>query len=272
MKRSSQSRDTLANFSKPVHQRLSAYALAAGATGVSLLALAQPSEAEVVYTPANQIIGRNGSYNIDLNHDGVTDFTVLERSGFIAVRTSQLLWVAPAPGNHVNCTTSFCASSFTYAAALRQGSEISSTGKRGWLPGRAGMAVEELFEKGSTYQGWGWANVTNGYLGLRFQINGETHFGWARFTVKFQGGPVDKRTWEAHLTGYAYETIAGESIQAGQTSDGDDAKAAQHPANLIPSSSERKPDARSKQLASLGSLALGASGLALWRREESEAE
>src|ERR1700727_410444 len=150
MKRSPGLRNTCSSLSKPVHQRLSAYALAAGATGVSLLALAQPSEGEIVYTPANQTVGRNGSYNIDLNHDGITDFTILERSGFGGARTSQLLWVVPAAGNHMNCTTSFCASSFTYAAVLRQGSEISSRGKHGWLPGRAEMA-DEVFANGSTY-------------------------------------------------------------------------------------------------------------------------
>jgi hypothetical protein len=275
MKRSPGFRSTPTNFSKPAHRRLSAYALAASATGVTLLALAPPSDAEVVYTPADQTIGRNSSLKIDLNHDGITDFTVLERSGFIGVRSSQLLWVAPAPGNHVNCTTSFCASSFTYAAALRQGSEISSRGKRGWLPGRAGMAIEELFENGSTYEGWGWVNVTNGYLGLQFQINGETHFGWARFTVQFHGGAVKERTWEAHLTGYAYETVAGQSIKAGQTTEEDeDAKQSSRPDHLIPgpSPTPTTPSSARVQSASLGALALGASGLALWRREESAAE
>ena len=35
------------------------YALAAGAAGVQLLALAPPAEAEIVYTGAHQAIGRN---------------------------------------------------------------------------------------------------------------------------------------------------------------------------------------------------------------------
>jgi hypothetical protein len=36
-----------------LHQHLHVYALAASAAGVSMLALAQPGEAEIIYTPAN---------------------------------------------------------------------------------------------------------------------------------------------------------------------------------------------------------------------------
>jgi hypothetical protein len=40
-----------------------------------MLALAQPSEAKIVYTPANvQFGGNGGRLNLDLNNDGITDF------------------------------------------------------------------------------------------------------------------------------------------------------------------------------------------------------
>ena len=42
-------------------------------------ALSIPAQAEVVYTPVNVVIPSNGSYNIDLNRDGTTDFTLSER-------------------------------------------------------------------------------------------------------------------------------------------------------------------------------------------------
>ena len=47
------------NLSDSLYQHLHMYALAASAAGVSLLAMAQPSEAEIVYTPANVTIGTN---------------------------------------------------------------------------------------------------------------------------------------------------------------------------------------------------------------------
>ena len=46
------------------------------ATFLLLVTLAITTEAEVVYTPVNVSIGVGDSYNIDLNHDGVVDFTL----------------------------------------------------------------------------------------------------------------------------------------------------------------------------------------------------
>ena len=74
MNRHSRPRRT-ADLSDSTHQQLTMYAVAAAAAGVGMLALAQPSEAKIVYTPANaQIGGAVGKLNLDLNHDGITDF------------------------------------------------------------------------------------------------------------------------------------------------------------------------------------------------------
>jgi hypothetical protein len=82
--------------------------------------------------------------------------------------------------------------------------------------------------------------VIGRYLGLAFQKNGKTHFGWARLNV----GPCGTA-----LTGYAYETIPGKPIVAGD----------------IGISAQLVPDPPT-----LGVLALGTPGLDLWRREEDE--
>jgi hypothetical protein len=135
------------------------------------------------------------------------------------------------------------------------------------------MAFEALFKQGSVYYGEPWVNVSDRYLGLRFQINRETHYGWARLSVKFRGGSPMYRTWEAHLTGYAYETIAYKGIFAGQTiGQTGDATESTHPGPLTPSTFGRKPVSRPAQFAALGTLALGADGISLWRREDSESD
>ena len=72
MKHSSGPRKTASNLSESVHQRLNMYALAASAAGVGVLALAQPAEAKIIYTPAHKSIGAKTF--LDLNHDGVHDF------------------------------------------------------------------------------------------------------------------------------------------------------------------------------------------------------
>jgi len=107
-----------------------------------------------------------------------------------------------------------------------------------------------------------WANGGKGlkdrYLGLKFYIRGEVHFGWARVTVTTTG-----KTFTATLTGYAYETIPNKSIIAGKTKgrDGiDDAIAQANPASLT---------APPRAAATLGLLAMGSPGLSIWRRGES---
>jgi hypothetical protein len=81
MQRSSGPRKIVSNLSESVKQQLNMYAIAAGAGGVSLLALAQPSEAKIIYTHANvQLSPQKGvvKYKLDLNHDGITDFTLFD--------------------------------------------------------------------------------------------------------------------------------------------------------------------------------------------------
>jgi hypothetical protein len=53
----------------------------------------------------------------------------------------------------------------------------------------------------------------NGYLGLSFQINGETYYGWMALKVKFLYGGG----YNVVETGYPYETVANTPINAGQT-------------------------------------------------------
>jgi hypothetical protein len=261
MKRAKRSRDVPTNLSLALQHRLSKYALAAGAAGVTLLALPQSSQAEVVYTPANETIGRLGKYNLDLNQDGITDFILAEQDASNGLY--QQLSAKAAAGNQVNCESEWCISGDSYAAALRFGSQIGPSHTRGWMAGNVPMALEALNRGGSVYYGDAWANVSDRYLGLLFKINGETHYGWARLSVKFHGGPVKVRSWEAHLTGYAYETVANQPMTAGQIKSNDDN------AENSTSSAQLKPLTKA-QVATLGMLAVGADGLTLWRREERE--
>jgi len=118
--------------------------------------------------------------------------------------------------------------------------------------------VEGKGSKKSDYTSFsgGWVNshhVENGYLGLRFFIKGKLHYGWARCTVRTETTGVT-----AIVRGFAYETIPNKDIIAGKTHDADD-----HAEQLSPASFA-VPAPKS---ASLGALAMGASGLSIWRRK-----
>ena len=241
-------------------RKLLGYAALASAAGVTALALAQPCEAKIEYTQTNETIGRNGRLIIDLNHDGIDDFTVFDRSGQAQFRTSQFLWVQGMAGNLVNCNSTFCASS-EFAGALSAGSQIQLHGARGWM-NPAIMAYAVLSRFGSFYTG-PWSRIKTRYLGVQFQINGETHFGWIRLSVKFRkGGTPKDRAWEVNLSGFAYETVPGKPITAGQTKGSDET------ASEILHGTKPLLGA---QIATLGQLALGAGGIGLWRREDPQA-
>jgi hypothetical protein len=120
----------------------------------------------------------------------------------------------------------------------------------------SGKAMATAFgtEAGSGSRG-SWVNVQNRYLGLKFNIKGRVHYGWARLSVQVQNLSIT-----ATLTGYAYETIAGKSIKAGNTKGPDEiTRQARHAMLGRPLS----------HVATLGMLAMGSPGMSIWRREES---
>lgn len=53
-----------------------------------------------------------------------------------------------------------------------------------------------------------------GYLGLEFQINGHTHYGWAHVIIDAPG--IHGFGLTTTLVDFAYETIAGHVINTGQ--------------------------------------------------------
>jgi hypothetical protein len=233
---------------KSLHRDLSLYALAAGAAGVSVLALSQPTDAQIVYTPANERIGRNEQILIDLNHDGTTDIVVRE-----------IAYGGTFPGNSVQAVTRVGGGvkvglAIGFAAAMAPGSVIGSP-----EPFFSGAAVMFQATDYGVYYNGSWAPFSSPrFLGIRFLINGEIHYGWARLKARINGS---KKDVDVLLTGYAYETQANKPIRAGdQGGNGSDANSSGQ--MFVPRGREGTGQP------ALGVLALGAGGLTAWRREE----
>jgi len=260
MKRSPRVRKT-ANLPESVRQQLNGYALAATAAGVGVLALAQPAEARIVYTPVHQVIHKNSYFGIDLNHDGIVDFTIFNSARtFSSVRRNSIIaWPNQLYSDGVEGTR-FGISAYIYEAAVKQGKPIRYGQyffQKGFM---VWQCVHGTHQSGppcsnKPYHTLGkWINVKNRYLGLNFTIHGKSHYGWARLSVQ-----VSKRPFKltALLTGFAYETIPGKAIIAGATKGPEEAE---------PAASVNAPTPKP---ATLGVLALGAPGLSIWRREDS---
>jgi hypothetical protein len=255
------------NYEQPLSHSLNhsllSYA-AATAAGAGLLGVAQPADAHIVYTPAHAAIGYRGSYALDLTGTGETDFILHDAVSANCSTVFNALQVKPALGNAVE---GGAFNGLNLAEALQPGETVGSSQKFD-AGGRGGPIMGEAIDSpgGGQFRG-NWVNVINRYLGLKFQVNGQTHFGWARLSVRaqvFQG-------MHAVLTGYAYETEPNTPIVAGQETGMSECVPVEPriKGDKGPDATLKFPDIR--QPASLGALALGAAGLSLWRRAEQTA-
>jgi len=268
MSRSSGPLRTTAQLSEAVHHWLNMYALAAGAAGVGALALTQPAEAKVVYTPAHVKLVLGQPFALDLNHDGIVDFYLLHAGqSEVSGGTNSL---DACNGISTYNHNPFCGSNIAnsqnairvtqsiyakWAVAVRPEARIQR-GDR-FLDGNqiTGIGMGAVSSVVSSHTQWSgpWANkgkgVKNRYLGMKFKINGRFHFGWARLNFT-----TTRNAFTATLTGYAYETIPGKAIVAGQTKES---------ITKVPEASLIGP---TPARATLGALAIGAQGLSIWRR------
>jgi hypothetical protein len=240
-------------LSPSVNQRLNMYALAAGATGVGMLALTPLAEARVVYTPAHAVIGRTSKVFIDLNHDGKNDFefrqTFLTTSSVGEVHSLFLSALPAQKGNQI-WGVAHKANALFGGVKVGPKSPFSNT--------KQAMAVDYYADGtgGSGTCADPWNNVKNRYLGLKFTINGKTHFGWARLNVAcvtMYGNHVVTGT----LTGYAYETTPNTPIVTGVKKSSEIGGLRN---SLVTPVGEHL---------TLGLLAMGAPARLAWRRKES---
>lgn len=180
---------------------------------VTLLgALQTPAAAQIVYTPVNVSIPVGGSYYLDVNHDGVTDFTV--RSQMVQDYCqfgdgyAWNLSITPGPGDAVVVTNT------EYVTALAAGAQIDSS--RNFSPASALLTGLAWGLCGTGISGE-WLNLPDRYIGLQLRLRGTNniHYGWAKLSdVAYvdQHGHLHTSTF---LQGFAYEIVPGVPITAG---------------------------------------------------------
>jgi hypothetical protein len=235
-------------LARHLEKNLLAYAAAASA---GLLSTARPAEAQIVYTPSNTpmaIAKLNQGLaitSLDLNNDGTADFafgmvstTQFSQSGTMT-RFKVYLKVDPKrKGNQA-----VQGKQAGTASAVPAGANIGPQDKFG--SGGLYLAIKSF--KGNAYRNSGtWQKVEYAYVGLKFLINGQVHYGWARIKFPYPGG-----IGFPSIYGYAYESTPNKPIVAGQTS------------------GTEQTTTNATTPASLGMLATGASAVNLWRGSNS---
>jgi hypothetical protein len=183
---------------KNLKKRLAQYGmLAAAITG------ANEANGAVIYTDITpDFAGGVGSqYFLDLDNNAVNDFRIWHNG-------SSNLYISPLTAT--NEVLGSGGATFAYPFALSSGATISSG---------AGTFYNNGFSGGFQSLNYGscsfgnWCTITDRYIGVRFDIAGNIHYGWVRLDVN-QSGSV----WT--VKDYAYETNPGVAILAGDTGTG----------------------------------------------------
>jgi hypothetical protein len=247
--RDSKPKRTVTTLGAKLDKRLGTYI--AAMAGATLLSVSLPAEAEIVYTPCNTPMAEGyagGLFTpLDLNNDGVVDFSFYNFSYSTHGNGNRNLSIIPAQnGNEV---IGFPIPRRAAASALPPGTLVGSSKNFHSYPKGLVLAATGRGTQGGSATG-AWLKVETAFLGLKFLINGQVHYGWA--LVKFTG-PGDF-LWGS-IYGYAYESIPGQPIRTGQTKGTSERKQAD--ADL--------PTGDRPTNQSLGLLATGARGLRFWR-------
>lgn len=260
--------------SNNLNRQIAQYSIAAAVAGVSVFALAAPAAGEVVVTKKTipfplgtrshpELVG------ISLSNNGVNDISFLFNS--FSEKNGRDLFMSNANrnngvlmGGHFDL----------YAVALPRGAKIGPVASgvtpfffyEGLVELSASSQNTPKYCEGyfgsnpKTFIGCG--NPKNKFLGVSFQHNGQTHYGWIRLTVTTTSDPNGPRM-SAAVTGYAYETVANKPILAGTA--GTAAAALDSPSADL----ELPQSVGNHHGPSLGMLAVGADAMPMWRREES---
>lgn len=145
------------------------------------------------------------SYNLDLNNDGIIDFIITSASN------DDWEWLGISQDSNTGNGIVSVEPWFTYTLPLNSGQEIYNL--REYRNGEF-YGAGALFSIGDCYHGGGkdcsynWENKVDKYLGLKFSINEETHYGWALLDIKSLTHWVIRE--------YAYNATPNKPILAGQ--------------------------------------------------------
>jgi hypothetical protein len=267
-----------ATLNTNLNKALISYVAAACAAGGTILAEAIPAEGEIIYTPTHTPILAGSPVSLDLNHDGVIDFVLSNNlndpKGFdrhpscspCTFGEHGSLKASPQQaGNAIWGVTSSVYQLGSRSQRRKRQQKKPNTVKEaaaaepwgvvvGNGPGRSFQSQALPMDSSNSFYYFGGGGTVNSfgawgkgrrgtgpYLGFKFLIDGEIHYGWARVNVN-----ANFLDLSATLTGYAYESVPNRPILTGFTHGSLDA------------SSDASQQTQPPVAGSLGQLAAGA--------------
>jgi hypothetical protein len=191
-------------MNKDLQKRLGKYTAAAAA-----LVGATGANAQIVYTDVNPDFAHPGNeigYGLDLNNDANFDFALFSADTLFA-SGNRLRYTVVAPYGTAAASNAIAGEApggYDYALALNSGQMIDNT--LNWIAATNTMAYN--VNTANPYNE-NWNGVTDKYLGLKFVVAGNTHYGWARLDVL-----AIADIWT--LKDYAFNASPNTGLTAGQ--------------------------------------------------------
>ena len=226
-------------LSSRLDQLLTSYAMAATAAGVAMLACAVPANARIVCGHSSASIVGEGTIPFNPAKSQFAPFNMAQTYFGGAGTTWNRAFLTP----NTKGASDLLATN-NLPRPLANGEVIGPNGHFG-----KGNSYGLLLTYGN-YRG-GTTNNHNGnfpfdksaYLGYKFSISGQDHFGWARLRVDIQ-----KPHTVTKLLAFGYETVSGKAIKAGSCASAD----------ATTTDADTKTSGNELTAATLGLLALGA--------------
>lgn len=190
-----------------VSKKLKAYSAAAGA----MTAFAGVATGQIVHTDIipDTILTGGGTYDLNMDNAGPAEFTFVQYNVLDSLGNPLGFFSSVA----VNAGTdailgSVFSSSYPFPFALNNGDSIAASGGTDWRDGTLNYGNQYL---GVVYGSYNFCNFLgqDKYMGVRFQANSQTHYGWVRVYVSPGADTMIIRE-------YAYQTLPGVGLTAGQ--------------------------------------------------------
>ncbi|MDT0559038.1 T9SS type A sorting domain-containing protein [Ichthyenterobacterium sp. W332] len=190
---------------KTTSKKLSKRLLQYGAFSAAIMGTTDAS-GQIVYTDiADETVdAANARVAIDINNDMMGDVLFGVGTGstgfaFVFPASSSM-----APGYNANLFNGFTSGAYAYPSNLTAGTAIDGTN-----PTFGGQRGD--FNYGSCgYPNSQFCDGMDGYVGVHFDVGGNTHYGWIRIQVASSGATIV-------IKDYAYNATPGDPIEAGQT-------------------------------------------------------
>jgi hypothetical protein len=243
-----------------LNRRLNAYALAAGAAGVAVLACAMPAEAEPICKEFSARLTHTNNFPLYLTRPAVAPFNIAQvtNSTFRSRTTTgigTLQWwnrafFTPNTSGAKVLLSNGLPANLASGAAIGPGGDFGPRNSSGLLFTYGKGEYSYRGGGGTKLKHKGNLNLTQtDYVGFQFKDPVGVHYGWARLSVSFESGRGKTQHTIVDITGFGYESVADTAIAAGGCSE----------SSTLPTSADAT--LTPKASGSLGLLALGNEGL-----------